>query len=122
VRVWQGPSDLFVRSVFDVIRVSGGVVDHIVGAYEHQFLPNDDPDTPWLIGRRRVLIDHNIETGGGSLGNLLGLGLVADQAEALVVVAGSDEYAADADSRRTAGGSRPRTPNWSASTGLGGPT
>ena len=71
VSVWQGPSDLFVRSVFDVIRVRGGVVDRIVGVYEHQLLPNDDPDTPWLTGRRRVLIDHNIETGGGSVSFLL---------------------------------------------------
>jgi p-cumate 2,3-dioxygenase beta subunit len=71
VRVWQGPSDLFVRSVFDVIRVRGGAVDRFVGEYEHQLLPNDDPDTPWLIGRRRVLIDHNIETGGGSVSFLL---------------------------------------------------
>jgi p-cumate 2,3-dioxygenase beta subunit len=71
VRVWQGPSDLFVRSVFDVIRVRGGVVDCFVGVYEHNLLPNDDPDTPWLIGRRRVLIDHSIETGGGSISFLL---------------------------------------------------
>src|SRR5262249_22920069 len=71
VRVWQGPSDLFVRSVFDVIHVRAGVVDRFVGVYEHQLLPNDDPDTPWLIGRRRVLIDHNIESGGGSISFLL---------------------------------------------------
>ena len=71
VRVWRGPSDLFVRSVSDVIRVRGGVVDRFVGVYEHQLLPNDDRDTPWLIGRRRVLIDHNIETGGGSVSFLL---------------------------------------------------
>jgi p-cumate 2,3-dioxygenase beta subunit len=71
VRVWQGPGDLLVRSVFDVIRVRGGVVDRYVGVYEHHLLPNDDPDTPWLIGRRRVLIDHNIETGGGSISFLL---------------------------------------------------
>ena len=71
VRVWQGPSDLFVRSVFDVIHVRGGVVDRYVGVYEHQLLPNDAKDTTWLIGRRRVLIDHNIEAGGGSLAFLL---------------------------------------------------
>jgi p-cumate 2,3-dioxygenase beta subunit len=71
VRVWQGPSDLFVRSVFDVIRVRGGAVDRYVGVYEHQLLPNNDGPTPWLIGRRRVLIDHNIEAGGGSLAFLL---------------------------------------------------
>jgi p-cumate 2,3-dioxygenase beta subunit len=71
VRVWQGPSDLFVRSVFDVIRVRGGVVDRYAGVYEHQLLPNDDADPPWHIGRRRVLIDHDIETGGGSLAFLL---------------------------------------------------
>jgi p-cumate 2,3-dioxygenase subunit beta len=71
VRVWQGPCDLFSRSVFDVIRVRGGAVDRYVGVYEHQLLPNDDEHTPWLIGRRRVLIDHNIEAGGGSLSFLL---------------------------------------------------
>jgi p-cumate 2,3-dioxygenase beta subunit len=71
VRVWRGPSDLFVRSVFDVTRVRGGIVDRYVGVYEHQLLPHDDADTPWLIGRRRVLIDHNIETGGGSVSFLL---------------------------------------------------
>ena len=71
VRVWQGPSDLLVRSVFDVIRVRGGVVDRYVGVYEHQLLPNDDVETPWLIGRRRVLIDHNIEVAGGALSFLL---------------------------------------------------
>jgi hypothetical protein len=54
-----------------VTRVRGGVVDRYVGVYEHQLLPNDDEDPPWLIGRRRVLIDHNIETGGGSVSFLL---------------------------------------------------
>jgi hypothetical protein len=34
-------------------------------------LPNADKNPPWLIGRRRVLIDHNIETGGGSVSFLL---------------------------------------------------
>jgi len=71
VRVWQGPGDLLSRSVFDVTRVRGGVVDRYVGVYEHQLLPNDAEETPWLIGRRRVLIDHNIEAAGGSLSLLL---------------------------------------------------
>jgi hypothetical protein len=39
--------------------------------YEHQLLPNDEAKTSWLIGRRRVLIDHNIESGGGSVSFLL---------------------------------------------------
>ena len=71
VRVWRVPCDLLSRSVFDVTRVRGGAVDRYVGVYEHQLLPNDDSDPPWLIGRRRVLIDHNIEIGGGSLAFLL---------------------------------------------------
>jgi p-cumate 2,3-dioxygenase beta subunit len=71
VRVWQGPDDLVSRSVFDVTRVRGGAVDRYVGAYEHQLLPNDDQDTPWLIGRRRVLIDHSIESAGGQISILL---------------------------------------------------
>ena len=71
VRVWQGPDDLFSRSVFDVTRVRGGVVDRYVGVYEHQLLPNDDEDRPWLIGRRRVLIDHSIESAGGQVSILL---------------------------------------------------
>src|ERR1700731_1629388 len=71
VRVWQGPDDLLRRSVFDVTRVRGGVVDRYVGVYEHQLLPNDDEDPPWLIGRRRVLIDHSIEAGGGQVSILL---------------------------------------------------
>jgi p-cumate 2,3-dioxygenase beta subunit len=71
VRVWQGPGDLFSRSVFDVTRVRGGAVDRYVGVYEHQLLPNGDEETPWLIGRRRVLIDHNIEAAGGSISFLL---------------------------------------------------
>jgi p-cumate 2,3-dioxygenase beta subunit len=71
VRVWQGPDDLLSRSVFDVTRVRGGVVDRYVGVYEHQLLPNDDEDTPWLIGRRRVLIDHSIESAGGQVSILL---------------------------------------------------
>jgi p-cumate 2,3-dioxygenase beta subunit len=71
VRVWQGPDDLLTRSVFDVTRARGGVVDRYVGVYEHQLLPNDDGDTPWLIGRRRVLIDHSIESAGGQVSILL---------------------------------------------------
>src|ERR1700731_4398603 len=71
VRVWQGADDPLRRSVFDVTRVRGGVVDRYVGVYEHQLLPNDDEDPPWLIGRRRVLIDHSIEAGGGQVSILL---------------------------------------------------
>ena len=71
VRVWRRPEDLFSRSVFDVTRVRGGVVDRYVGVYEHQLLPNDDGDIPWLIGRRRVLIDHSIEAAGGQVSILL---------------------------------------------------
>ena len=70
VRIWKGPGDLFSRSVFNVTRVRGGVVDRYVGVYEHQLLPNDG-DTPWLIGRRRVLIDHSIESAGGQVSILL---------------------------------------------------
>jgi p-cumate 2,3-dioxygenase subunit beta len=71
VRVWLGPDDLQSRSVFDVTRVRGGVVDRYSGVYEHQLLPNDDEDTPWKIGRRRVLIDHSIEAAGGQVSILL---------------------------------------------------
>ena len=71
VRVWQGPDDLLSRSAFDVTRVRGGVVDHYVGVYEHQLLPSANEDTPWLIGRRRVLIDHSIESAGGQVSILL---------------------------------------------------
>jgi p-cumate 2,3-dioxygenase beta subunit len=71
VRVWRGPVDLISRSVFDMVRVRGGTVDRFAGVYEHQLLPSDDEDTPWLIGRRRVLIGHDIEAGGGSLSFLL---------------------------------------------------
>ena len=71
VRVWQGPDDLLSRCVFDVTRVRGGVVDRYVGVYEHQLLPSGNEDTPWLIGRRRVLIDHSIEAAGGSVSILL---------------------------------------------------
>jgi hypothetical protein len=34
-------------------------------------LPGDTEDTPWLIGRRRVLIDHSIESVGGQVSILL---------------------------------------------------
>jgi p-cumate 2,3-dioxygenase subunit beta len=71
VRVWQGPDDVLSRSVFDVIRVRGGMVDRYAGVYEHQLLPNEDEDTPWKIGRRRVLIDHNIESAGGQVSIML---------------------------------------------------
>src|SRR5882672_4274039 len=71
VRVWQGPGDLFSRSVFDVTRVRGGVVDRYVGVYEHQLLPGGHEDTAWRIGRRRVWIDHSIESAGGQVSILL---------------------------------------------------
>ena len=71
VRVWQGPDDLLSRSAFDVTRVRGGAVDRYVGVYEHQLLPSGNQDTPWLIGRRRVLIDHSIESAGGQVSILL---------------------------------------------------
>jgi p-cumate 2,3-dioxygenase beta subunit len=71
VCVWRGRADLISRSVFNVMRVRGGMVDHFTGVYEHQLLLVDDRDTPWLIGRRRVLIDHDVEAGGGSLSFLL---------------------------------------------------
>ena len=71
VRVWRGPGDLLSRSVFDVTRVRGGAVDRYVGTYEHQLLPGGNEDTPWLIGRRRVLIEHSIEAAGGQVSILL---------------------------------------------------
>ena len=71
VRVWRGSCGLLSRSVFDVARVRGGAVDRYVGTYEHQLLPSSTGDTPFLIGRRRVLIDHSIESAGGSLSVLL---------------------------------------------------
>ena len=71
VRVWRGPNDLPSRSVFDVTRVRRGVVDHYVGVYEHQLLPGAGEGTPWLIGRRRVLIDHSIESAGGQVSIVL---------------------------------------------------
>ena len=71
VRVWRGSGDLLSRSVFDVTRVRAGVVDRYVGVYEHQLLPEGTEDTPWRIGRRRVLIDHSIESAGGQVSILL---------------------------------------------------
>ena len=71
VRVWQGPDDLLSRSVFDVTRVRGGAVDRYVGVYEHQLLPGGSEDMPWLIGRRRVLLDHSIDAAGGQVSILL---------------------------------------------------
>jgi len=71
VRVWRGPDDLLSCSVFDVTRVRTGVVDRYVGVYEHQLLPEGNEDTPWRIGRRRVLIDHSIESAGGQVSILL---------------------------------------------------
>jgi p-cumate 2,3-dioxygenase subunit beta len=71
VRVWEGPHDLVSHSIFDVARVRGGVVDRYVGVYEHQLLPGGNEDMPWLIGRRRVLIDHSIESAGGQVSILL---------------------------------------------------
>jgi hypothetical protein len=53
------------------VRVRGSVVDRYVGVYEHQLLPGGNEDTPWLIGRRRVLIDHSIESAGGQVSILL---------------------------------------------------
>jgi p-cumate 2,3-dioxygenase beta subunit len=72
VRVWRGPGyALLSRSVFDVARVRGGVVDRYVGTYEHQLLPGGPGDMAWLIGMRRVLIDHSIEAAGGQVSILL---------------------------------------------------
>ena len=71
VRVWQGPDDLLSRSAFDVSRVRGGAVDRYVGVYEHQLLPGGNGDAPWLIGRRRVLLDHSIDAAGGQVSILL---------------------------------------------------
>ena len=71
VRVWRGPDDLQSRSNFDVTRVRAGVVDRYVGVYEHQLLKGGNRETPWLIGRRRALIDHSIESAGGQVSILL---------------------------------------------------
>ena len=43
----------------------------LFGTYEHQLLPGGDEDTPWLIGRRRVLIDPSIEAADGQVSILL---------------------------------------------------
>ncbi|MGW0738030.1 aromatic-ring-hydroxylating dioxygenase subunit beta [Streptomyces sp. NPDC002851] len=71
VRVWQTPDGLEVRSVFQVTRVRGGVVDRYVGVYEHLLVPTAEGDWPWLITRRRVALDHSIESAGGQLSVLL---------------------------------------------------
>ncbi|MGY6026997.1 aromatic-ring-hydroxylating dioxygenase subunit beta [Streptomyces spinosirectus] len=71
VRVWQGPDGLETRSVFHVTRVRGGVVDRYAGVYEHLLVPTVDSDVPWLIKRRRVALDHSIESAGGQLSVLL---------------------------------------------------
>src|SRR5262249_6883065 len=71
VRVWRGADDLLSRSGFDVTRVRGGGGGRHVGVYEHQLLPGGSEDMPWLIGRRRVLIDHSIESAGGQVSILL---------------------------------------------------
>jgi hypothetical protein len=47
------------------------MVDRSVGVYEHQLLTVDGEDTPSLIGRRRVLFDHSIESAGGQVSILL---------------------------------------------------
>ena len=56
---------------FLATRVRAGVVDRYVGTYEHQLLPGGTEDMPWLIGRRRVLINHSIESAGGQVSILL---------------------------------------------------
>jgi p-cumate 2,3-dioxygenase beta subunit len=71
VRVWRGFDDVLSRCVFDVTRVRGGAVDRYLGVYEHQLLPSGNGDKPWLIGRRRVLIDNSIESAGGQVSILL---------------------------------------------------
>jgi p-cumate 2,3-dioxygenase beta subunit len=71
VRVWQGFDDLLSRCAFDVTRVRGGATDRYVGVYEHQLLPSGNGSVPWLIGRRRVLLDHGIESADGLFGILL---------------------------------------------------
>jgi hypothetical protein len=50
---------------------AGSAVDRYVGVYEHQLLPGGREDTPWRIGRRRVLLDHSIEAAGGQVSILL---------------------------------------------------
>ncbi|MFF9105168.1 aromatic-ring-hydroxylating dioxygenase subunit beta [Streptomyces rubrogriseus] len=71
VRVWQTPDGLEVRSVFQVTRVRGGVVDRYAGVYEHTLVPTTDDEPLWRITRRRVALDHSIESAGGQLSVLL---------------------------------------------------
>ncbi|MEU3982823.1 aromatic-ring-hydroxylating dioxygenase subunit beta [Streptomyces sp. NPDC026672] len=71
VRVWQNGDGLAVRSAFQVTRVRGGAVDRYAGVYEHFLVPAVDSESPWLITRRRVALDHSIESAGGQLSVLL---------------------------------------------------
>ena len=71
VQVWRGPQDLHSRSVFDVVRVRGAGVDRYVGVYEHLLRPTEGEPSRFVIARRRVLLDHNIESAGGQLSILL---------------------------------------------------
>lgn len=71
VRVWRRPGGMEVRSVFQVTRVRSGVVDRYAGVYEHSLVTAGVPDPLWLIMRRRVLLDHSIESAGGQLSVLL---------------------------------------------------
>ncbi len=71
VRVWQDGDALAVRSTFQVTRVRSGAVDRYAGVYEHLLVPGGDPGPRWLIGRRRVALDHSIESAGGQLSVLL---------------------------------------------------
>ncbi|GHH82080.1 aromatic-ring-hydroxylating dioxygenase subunit beta [Streptomyces sulfonofaciens] len=71
VRVWQRLDGLDVRSVFQVVRVRGGVVDRYAGVYEHTLVPRSGTEPDWLIMRRRAVLDHSIESAGGQLSVLL---------------------------------------------------
>jgi p-cumate 2,3-dioxygenase subunit beta len=71
VRVWEGSDGLSVRSAFLVARVRGGAVDQYVGVYQHLLVPAPEGGPAWLIMRRRVALDHNIESAGGQLSVLL---------------------------------------------------
>jgi p-cumate 2,3-dioxygenase subunit beta len=71
VRVWEAAGGLEARSTFHVTRVRGGAVDTYAGVYEHLLAPTADRDPPWLIKRRRVALDHSIESAGGQLSVLL---------------------------------------------------
>ena len=62
---------LFVSACQPARNAGCGGMDRYVGVYEHQLLPGGHEDTPWLIGRRRVLIDHSIESAGGQVSILL---------------------------------------------------